>query len=126
MTFKTLISKLTIYKSYIGIAVWLGTSVIAYNAIVAKKAIEKYSVDKQNEQMITDVKETKEKTDSILLILTDQGALLNTVIEKQNEQKDAYNALRNIVLDHQATTIEEFKKLNNEVPILKKKLTSEK
>ena len=87
---------------------------------IEKKAIEQYSGQQQNEQMKVDVKETKQAVDSILLIVRVQGEQISTVIEKQDETKTAFNSLRAIVLDHQATTIEEFKKLNNEVPELKK------
>lgn len=108
----------------IGTIVLLTTT--AYGAInfIYKKAYEKAQEDSKNILIEQDVKEIKNTTDSILIAVKSQSVKINEISTKQEETKEAYNALRSTVLDHlgkdKSMTIEQFKQYMESTPELKK------
>jgi hypothetical protein len=96
-----------------------GFSVWNYNRGV--KATTEQSIDASfKTEVLTAIKVMKDSVATFSPMLRTVINNQSEIAEKQEETKGAFNALRASVLDHQATTIEEFKKLNNDVPELKK------
>jgi predicted SpoU family rRNA methylase len=92
-----------------------------------KKVVEDYK-GKNDIEIIKHAQiENSKKTDSILVILVMQNGKLNQVIEKQEDYKEGFNALRDVVLDIAEinSSIKEIREYTEKVPVLKKNLMPE-
>jgi hypothetical protein len=117
---KKLFDIIKLYWGYIATVAAIAGSAWGLKSDIEKKAIKEYSG--QVKEISYEGKIDKLiVSDSLKTItLEELKASQSEILAKQDETKTAFNSLRSVVLDHQATTIEEFKKLNNEVPELKK------
>jgi hypothetical protein len=87
-----------------------------------KSVIEDYTSKTDIEIIKSKQEETANKTDSILIILVRQNGKLNQVIEKQDEYKEGFNSLRDVVLDIAEinSSIKQMREYSEQVPVLKK------
>lgn len=127
MTFKSLISKIGTTGKAVSAVVVIVTTAYGATNFIYKQAYKKAQEDSKNIMIEQDVKDIKTTTDSILIAVKRQEVKINDIVLKQDEQKEAYNGLREQVVRHiskdKSITIDEFRQLLESAPELKKNLS---